>query len=193
VGKGEVRRRQGIGMAVTAILALLLRMYLFYPIWGWTDMVRYGTSLQSAIPLIPYYLLGSVYTLIVPKERLNLPLALCTFLVTSAILSGNPLFDVVRLLVLSYLVFSLAFAAPVLPLPGWMEISYGIYLFGFPIQQTVVYFAQKWGWSLNNPNRLLAVSLLFILPLALVSEYLVERPAGKLCKKICGSWKKQKK
>ena len=83
------------------------------------------------------------------------------------------------------MIFSLAFATPVLQLPKWMEISYGIYLFGFPIQQLVVEFAVQRGWQLERPNRMLVICILLIIPMAFLSKFFVEGPADRLCKKIC--------
>lgn len=165
--------------------ALLLFLSLRTPPEQWQDVVIYATSMRQAITLIPYYLLGTVYALAVPQRFLNLPAAVCFWLVAECFMSRNLLYEFVRMAVLSYLIFSLALATPVLKLPKWAEMSYGIYLYGFPVQQTVIYFSQKWSGALDHPNRLLLLSIPFVVPLALLSEFLVERPMGVLSKKIC--------
>jgi peptidoglycan/LPS O-acetylase OafA/YrhL len=60
------------------------------------------------------------------------------------------------------------------------DLSYGIYLYGWPVQQLVmVYFGQQlnfWGT--------LGVSLLFLIPIAFASWYLIEKPAMTLKNKF---------
>lgn len=79
-----------------------------------------------------------------------------------------------RFLALPYLVFYLAF------LPGrlnhfgrWGDFSYGVYIFAYPVQQTLV-----WALGVETPMWLL-VALCFActLPLAWLSWHFVEKPA----------------
>lgn len=60
-----------------------------------------------------------------------------------------------------------------------MEISYGIYLYGFFFQQLVVYFQQKQGLQLGYAETFL-YSLLLTIAAATVSYFLVEMPMLKL-------------
>ena len=191
-GGKENMRFQQAGVLVLMGIVLILR-FGFYPLGGGQDVVVYGPSVNQMLTLIPFYVLGSVYATVIPHKSLNLPMAVCVFLAANCFLASSPLHEFLRMLVLSYLVFSFAFATPVLRLPKWTEISYGVYLFGFPIQQFVVYFAMKLGWNLQHSNRILLVCLLLVVPVAFLSEFLVERPAGKLCKTICGKLSKYEK
>ena len=78
----------------------------------------------------------------------------------------------------AYLVLYLALA-PSVRLPGlarWGNLSYGIYIFAWPVQQTAVLLlgsAATWYWTT-------ALSLPAILALAWLSWHLVERPALSL-------------
>lgn len=55
------------------------------------------------------------------------------------------------------------------------DFSYGIYIYAFPVQQSLAFFeAQRFGLT-----AFIALSFLFTLPLAVASFYLVERPALK--------------
>lgn len=52
------------------------------------------------------------------------------------------------------------------------DFSYGIYLFGWPIQQLVMYYV----WYRINVYEHFLISLLFIIPFAVFSWYAVEKP-----------------
>ena len=54
----------------------------------------------------------------------------------------------------------------------WPDLSYGVYLYGFPIQQTVVHFYPGWnGWVV------LAASVVLSVLAALISWYAIESKA----------------
>ncbi len=78
----------------------------------------------------------------------------------------------------AYLVVYLALA-PAVRLPDfarWGDLSYGIYIFAYPAQQTVSYLlgpAVTWWWNV-------ALSLPVVLALAWLSWHLVEAPALSL-------------
>ena len=184
VGKCGGRKNPHIQQAGSLILMAIGLIFSFV-FSGIKGQVVYGTPVDQMAILVPYYILGSVYAIFVPQKVLNLPAAVCLFLATNGFLGVSVFHSWIRMLVLSYLIFSLAFATPVLQLPKWMEISYGIYLFGFPIQQLVVEFAVQRGWQLERPNRMLVICILLIIPMAFLSKFFVEGPADRLCKKIC--------
>jgi peptidoglycan/LPS O-acetylase OafA/YrhL len=61
----------------------------------------------------------------------------------------------------------------------WPDLSYGIYLFGFPIQQALIAAFPQWnGWA----N--LAASMCLTALVASVSWYLIEYPALRLKKRL---------
>ncbi len=73
-----------------------------------------------------------------------------------------------------YVVLSIALAVPVLPLRwlrGW-DLSYAIYLYGFPIQQLVVHLT-----GTDSPWVVLGLAMLLLAPIAALSWNLVEAPA----------------
>ena len=61
---------------------------------------------------------------------------------------------------------------PRLRWPGSRDYSYGIFLYGFPVQQAVMAT-----WPSLSPLALCAASTALVLPCALVSWHLIERPA----------------
>ena len=64
-----------------------------------------------------------------------------------------------------------AYRVPRLRWPGNRDYSYGIFLYGFPVQQAVMAT-----WPLLSPLALCAVSTVLVLPCALASWHLIERP-----------------
>lgn len=75
-----------------------------------------------------------------------------------------------------FLVNAIAAISQIWPEPsGWPDLSYGVYLYGYPIQQALVFFYPDWnGWMV------LAASLSLSVAAAVVSWYAVEAPALRL-------------
>jgi peptidoglycan/LPS O-acetylase OafA/YrhL len=67
------------------------------------------------------------------------------------------------------------------------DYSYGIYLFGFPIQQTLVYLLPS---HLMSGYTVLAVGLPLTVAFAVVSWHLVEKPALRLKKRFKSSYRR---
>ncbi len=177
-----------IGMMVLTAIVIAWRIYLFYPFFGWVDRVIYGTSISQALAIVPYYLLGSVCALAVPREFFQLPKALLLTGFCYCFMSGNPaIIEILKMICLPYLVFAIAFDGRALKLPKWADCSYGVYLYGFPLQQTLIYGLRVLGLQgvVSNMPLMLLLSVCVVMPFALLSEYLVEKPCIQLCKKIC--------
>lgn len=66
---------------------------------------------------------------------------------------------------------------PTLRIPD--DISYGMYIYGWPVAQVLVYFALKWDLP-ANPLLLFIATLVITAPVAFLSWRLVERPALRL-------------
>ena len=83
-----------------------------------------------------------------------------------------------EMLFFPYALITLAWKLPVSSLP-WVhktDISYGVYIYAYPIQQSVV---ALFGQQTGAPMGLLfqaVVALLVIVPLAMLSWYWVEKP-----------------
>jgi peptidoglycan/LPS O-acetylase OafA/YrhL len=63
------------------------------------------------------------------------------------------------------------------------DISYGVYLYGWPVAQLVVFVWIRQAWTLE-PLPLLVLTLVGTVPLALASWFLVERPAMRLKSRV---------
>jgi peptidoglycan/LPS O-acetylase OafA/YrhL len=72
--------------------------------------------------------------------------------------------------VISYAMLALSLTAPALRLPG--DYSYGFYIYGWPVAQTVAYLVPG-----ISPAELAALSLVATAPAAIASWHFVERPS----------------
>jgi peptidoglycan/LPS O-acetylase OafA/YrhL len=88
---------------------------------------------------------------------------------------ATPAFKMVMFLTLPYLVLYAAFAViPYLNRFGrFGDFSYGLYVYAFPVQQTIVHFT---GGRLSV-FRFFCLSFIATLVLAIISYYLIERPS----------------
>lgn len=132
------------------------------------------------LPLI-FYTGGLIYLW---RERLPLSLAgLAVAMVLTALLSATPVYKAALYVVTAWGVLVLAMA-PVLT--GWRseppaDLSYGVYLYGWPIQQSfVALFPTAAALTLFLPS--LAVTVL----VAAASWYWVEKPALGLKRRLMG-------
>jgi peptidoglycan/LPS O-acetylase OafA/YrhL len=89
---------------------------------------------------------------------------------------------------LSYLIFWIASR---LRHPRWhrrTDLSFGLFLFGFPVQQTLLVL----GWPWLHPALFFVVSWLATAPLALICWFAVERPAMNWKRRLDGSASRRK-
>ena len=183
-------KKEGTGkkswMLLAAVTVLLCTAEVVYQILGlnWRFVV-YATDWVSAFHIIPYYFIGMLYGNPRVKAMLNLPVAIFLVLVGSCFDFSYPARKMFLFVVFSYFVFSIAFA-PANRLSKFFdkyEISYGIYLYGFFVQQVVVFFAQKlqvqWSHSVY-----LAVCAAVTVVLSLLSFRFIEKPAAAASKKV---------
>lgn len=177
-------RRSKILLIACCVLVCVLEccVYVYAP---GQRLVIYGTDWISALHILPFYLIGVVWTIPELHKYLNLQLALVLLLVCACLNMSYVSMQVVLYCAMPYIVFSFAFAPrPVFAmLQGKAEISYGLYLYGFFIQQVVVDVAQRCGYAITFTPALL-ISCALTIAAAYLSYYLVERPALALSKKM---------
>jgi peptidoglycan/LPS O-acetylase OafA/YrhL len=66
--------------------------------------------------------------------------------------------------------------------PGWRlrdDLSYGSYIYGWPVAQTVVFYSMRWHVRLNAPELFL-ITAVITAPIAFLSWRFVERPSLRL-------------
>ena len=98
--------------------------------------------------------------------------AMAAFALAAVALHGTRGFGPAAVLAAIYLTFWAAYRLPALRWPGGNDYSYGLFLYGFPVQQSLV--ALMPGLS---PLQLLPLSAAGALVLAVLSWHFIERPA----------------
>lgn len=166
--------RWSILLGIAALLAATL--------WG-SALNLFGASILSEA--LPRYYAAFICGMLLYQGRVWLPLGwmlpAVLVLVASVALWYTPpssLFwpwlDLLRVATLAWFLISAVMAfSPVWPEPeGWPDLSYGVYLYGFPIQQAVVHFYPDWnGWAVLAASGVLSVLA------ALISWYAIESKA----------------
>jgi peptidoglycan/LPS O-acetylase OafA/YrhL len=149
---------------------------------GWTGVGPLVEFRDSHADLLLLAIFGVSALLYVYRDRVPLRPALAAaalaawVLVTWVLTPSQSLNNLVVALVVPYLVIYAAYEAPrrlrALTRPG--DVSYGLYLLAFPVQQTIQHLAGRGG---IGPLALLAIAFPVTYLLALLSWRLVERPA----------------
>lgn len=163
---GLIHKRKEIVFIITL---MLITAYIFQLI---------PHFLLNMLYLMIFFMVGSLYFLYDKKVKYNIKIAF--FLLIIWILSFKTvLFNLTSFICLPYLVLYIA----QVPLPHlnktgkYGDFSYGLYVYAFPIQQTIAYFIQ--GISVIE---MFLLSFLSTLPLAILSWRYIESKALKLKK-----------
>ncbi|WP_404712365.1 acyltransferase family protein [Sphingomonas sp. MMS24-J13] len=147
-------------------------------------VIKVGALHPGAL-LVPGFLLGSVLYLrrnLIPYSPVLFSLCVALILLSGFLLprtafSVMPLASVLAMPIYGYTtVFLGATRVPPLPFFRRGDYSYGIYLYGFPIQQVVV------SLGVRNPLLVFVTAIGPICALAMLSWHLVEKPTLKLRK-----------
>jgi len=140
------------------ILAALVVGYFYIPrFWPFSFL----TVTDRWITPIALFLMGSF----IWRCRYSIPLSfplLALFLFVAAMFIDTPKFEVAYFACLSYMVFFIGYV-PVLPAIRYRDLSYGVYLYGWPIQQLVEYF---------RPGSTAMFNMVWSMALALVMAFL---------------------
>ena len=143
------------GLLLAGVLAMALSAAPNYPIVLMTHFLAGATLQQWRAPRIGALALA------------------CAAGLAAAVFAGG--FIVASATAGAYLVFYVGFAPPILsrPLTGDSDLSYGAYIWAFPVQQVVVHLAGgTMSWRLN-----VAICLPIVLGLAWLSWHLIEKRA----------------
>lgn len=125
--------------------------------------------------LFVYFLAGSIFYIYRDKIMVNLFLFLLSLLI-SIIGLWLGLFKIFSPLTLTYIVFWLSIKLPLSNFGKWGDYSYSLYLYAFPIQQSLVVFGtNRYGFP-----AFFFLSMVFTIPLALLSWHFIEKPCSQL-------------
>lgn len=171
-------------LIVTVALAVINYMHISYN--PTARFVVYGTNWYDTFGIIPYFFAGSLFALPGMNKLFNLQTATLLMVLTAIFRLSSVKCEFILCFVLPYFVLSFALVErPVFS--HWFEkcdFSYGLYLYGFVVQQIVSHQLQK----LNNPLFSLNVTFVICFALtfvcAVISWYVIEKPMQTLGKKI---------
>lgn len=125
------------------------------------------------IKLLPFFLAGGLLYVLRDRVVLTWPLAVAAGLVSLALAHAEPAWG--PHLAAPLMAYSILWFGAVLPCPELIrrnDISYGIYIYAFPVQQLLAYAgAPRWNLAAYDLAATAVVA-----PLAIVSWLLVERP-----------------
>ena len=156
------------GWAVTGAFAAVVAAHIIDAETGFTG----GGRASLLVDLGAYFLAGAVleaWAAVIPMRSLIAAGA-------AAVLTVSALLDQATLLAalpLAYLCLWLGIALPFQRVGRKNDISYGVYIYAFPVQQLLVLY----GVAGLGIATYLGLSILVTLPLAVLSWMLVERPA----------------
>lgn len=164
----------GAVAAPAAALALLGGSLYALRIAPGPPLVIWGTNWTAALDIMPFFALGACVATL-KLETACRPLPAAALALAGALLLRDPLSrETLLALCLTALVIGLGrrhFRA-LNPLDGH-DLSYGVYLYGFPIQQSLIHFFG----ARQSPAVNAAAALTLALICAALSWRLVERPA----------------
>lgn len=149
------------------------------PFYHLPKMVFYGSSLRSALDVCPYFLIGAVYAYFRLEKFLNIEISLAT-VCTLALLQpiSTSVSELALYFVIPYAILSFAVSGDQLfsMIGRYGDFSYGLYLYGFLIEQV---FNQVFHGTLTSIE-----DAFYSLPVAFLcsmfSWYVIEKPALKL-------------
>lgn len=167
----------------TFILMLVSINSIVYKFNPQAFYVVYATNIFDALHLAPYFFIGTLFTFTCIKKILNVQLATAMLFVAMTCNFSYIPNEILMYVVLSYFIFSFALAQR--PVFGnWFaknDYSYGIYLYGFLVQQMSVNLLSKYNLRYNH---YVIISIIGSFIFAFISWHLIEKPAQKLCKTI---------
>lgn len=183
-GKKKEKRYSFAFVSVITVVLCCLQMVklLYHPEWR---CVIYGTDIWAAMELIPWYLIGVLFTFPCMQKLLNIQVSILAAFLLSCLNPGSLTFCILKYVTFSYTIFSFA----LMEKPTFAkcfsqaDISYGLYLYGFFVQQIVVYLFNKSSIVIGE-IWLLVFCIGITCIIALLSFLCVEKPMQQLSKKI---------
>jgi peptidoglycan/LPS O-acetylase OafA/YrhL len=155
------RRRPGPAVAVFAV-ATAISLH--------NPHVVHLTDLANLVRLVPFFMAGSVVYLLRDRIACRWQLAVLSGITLVVLPYAGARYVVLCALPLTYLVLFLGAVLPLM-IGRRNDISYGVYMYGYPVERIIGYA------HLSSQVVYIAAALLITCPLAAASWFLVERPA----------------
>lgn len=178
-------------ITVFVVVGSILRFALApASVWPW-----YGTDWAQALNIAPYFLIGGLAYFYDIKKYLSVQKSAFLFLAFAAIPIPNiAICETLCMFVISYFILSLMLAdnqnLKLKFIKG--EYAYGMYLWGFPVQQCVVqklFVEQEMAW---HPFVYFCISAVITYLIAMVSYHVVYEPVSKLIRMAVKAIAKEK-
>lgn len=159
--------------------------------WVWTNWfydthyIILGMDFSQVMQIMPYYFVGSVVAICGMEKYLNLQVAML-LLVLSSMFSLLPvkISGLLQYIIVPYIILAFALESkPIFEKINDLDISYGMFLFSFVIQQTLINFFLRKGVGLNIWILLLLTIVASVFA-GMITEKFIERPFGKV-REIC--------
>lgn len=144
----------------------------------WPDSVPFFGANKEA-QLLPFcFALGALFSLYQNELEMDFLLAVCLCLI-SFVFKNAPFFPFVFYFSLFYSALTLSAQPFIVNLKPPIDISYGVYLYGFPVQQAIKYYLPN--ISIYSHQ---AIALLIAIALGTLSWVIIEKKAIELGKKM---------
>lgn len=183
----------GIGSRISAkaqkwyYMGVTLFSIVFRGIWVvWfydTHYVFYGMDFSHIVDVVPYFLMGGLFAVCRLEKYLNLSKAVVVMIGAAACsYFPAPFSDCAGCIFIPYVTLSLALEEKAVFIKmNKIDISYGIFLFSFIIQQILIQIFLHKNWRLDV-WILLILSILISVAMGKIVDVFVDKPIGKLRK-----------
>jgi peptidoglycan/LPS O-acetylase OafA/YrhL len=173
---GSLLYRPKITLLLSAIVFCSASLYLQQAVPG-GRVVFYGSNVFEFLDVCPYFLVGACFAVYDSKKFLNIYVSFILIMSLAVFETSAPIKEFMLLLALPYASISFGNGTSILSSVSRIgDLSYGLYLYGFPVQQTVSHFMGSRGGPWAN----CAISTVFAAILAFASWHLIEKNALKL-------------
>ena len=176
VARNNIHRKRLFCIVTLVIIASFLCRLLWFPT---ARIVIYATDWIQALNIMPYFMIGGMAYIYDIKKYLNIQMAsILIFVFGSLYFSIGIINEFFCLLILPYFILSLSLNEKQNLKGKWMhsEYAYGMYLYGFVIQQCII---QKLHVELAQPINekvIFFLSLICTYFVAMLSNKYVYRP-----------------
>jgi len=154
-----------VWLAAGAVLAAIF----VWSVAGDTPAGGAAYRLATGAPLAVAFFFGALSCRLAARIRLDWRFGLAVAIAAIAC-AGSDFASPLLILALGYLSLLVAYRLPPIALPG--DVSYGVYIYGWPVAQMLVALGLP-----RDPSLLAVASVAAVLPVALASWALIERPA----------------
>lgn len=160
----------GVLLFTNAMEGYLLGYFYAYPIIG------ISRTLFEMQKLFAYFLGGAL--LFIYSDKVAFNRSILGILIFTLILSVYlKLYNAIGPLVLPFVIIGLSSVIPFSFFEKYGDYSYGLYIYSFPVQQTIYFLLNR---NISSPLVFFIFSLFFSIPLAWLSWHLVEKPCLSL-------------